>query len=109
MSHLSQNLEKLIQMISIEQLIGMLKQNTNINSNINSNNSDSLSLPLVQKVVQAYEEEIKGLTTSTNIPEVKDYSNDIAKIHEELATINSNLLSLTEAIKNINMPVMARE
>ena len=102
MSHLSQNLEKLIQMISIEQLIGLLKQNTNINSN----NSDILSLPLVQKVVQAYEEEIKGLTTSSatiSIPEVKDYTNDIAKIHEQLATINSNLLSLTDAIKNITI------
>ena len=94
MSHLSQNLEKLIQMISIEQLLGLVKQNTE-----NKSSSDIMNLPIVQKVVQAYEDEIQTLHS----PSVKDYSNDIAKIHEQLASINNNLLQLTEAIRNINI------
>ena len=94
MSHLSQNLEKLIQMISIEQLLGLVKQNTE-----NKSSSDIMNLPIVQKVVQAYEDEIQTLHS----PSVKDYSNDIAKIHEQLSSINNNLLQLTEAIRNINI------
>jgi len=116
MSHLSQNLEKLIQMISIEQLLGLVKQNTN---NIKANtNTDVLSLPIVQKVVNAYEEEINILNTRmntnfnsadsgptsniSNIPPVKDYSEDISKIHEQLGAINNSLLQLSEAIKSIS-------
>ena len=117
MSHLSQNLEKLIQMISIEQLLGLVKQNTN---NIKANsNTDVLSLPIVQKVVSAYEEEINILNTRmntnfnsadsgptsniTNIPHVKDYSEDISKIHDQLGAINNSLLQLSEAIKSISL------
>ena len=110
MSHLSQNLERLIQMMSIEQLIGLLKQTNNINS---TNNTDVLLSPIVQKVIQEYEQEIKELKSnvsqgtnvsqSTNnvVPIVKDYSDDIAKIHKQLEAINTNLLSLADTIKNI--------
>jgi hypothetical protein len=91
MSHLSQNLEKLIQMISIEQLLGLVKQNTE-----NKSTSDIMNLPIVQKVVQAYEDEIHK-------PLKNDYGDGIAKIHEQLASINNNLLQLTEAIRNINI------
>lgn len=110
MSHLSQNLERLIQMMSIEQLIGLLKQTNNINS---TNNTDVLLSPIVQKVIQEYEQEIKELKSnvsqgtnvlqSTNnvVPIVKDYSDDIAKIHKQLDAINTNLLSLADTIKNI--------
>ena len=96
MSHLSQNLERLIQMISIEQLLGLVKQN--------NTSSDILTTPIVQKVVKAYEEELHTLNTVTNPNAcVKDYSEDIAKIHEQLAAINSNLLHLADAIKNIHI------
>ena len=82
MSHLSQNLERLIQMMSIEQLIGLLKQTNNINS---TNNNDILLSPIVQKVIQEYEQEIKELkanvsqSTNVELPIVKDYSDDIAQ------------------------------
>ena len=100
MSHLSQNLERLIQMISIEQLLGLVKQN----NTDNKTNSDILTTPIVQKVVKAYEEELHTLNTVTNPNAcVKDYSEDIAKIHEQLASINSNLLHLADAIKNIHI------
>ena len=96
MSHLSQNLERLIQMISIEQLLGLVKQN--------NTSSDILTTPIVQKVVKAYEEELHTLNTVTNQNAcVKDYSEDIAKIHEQLAAINNNLLHLADAIKNIHI------
>jgi hypothetical protein len=96
MSHLSQNLERLIQMISIEQLLGLVKQN--------NTSADILTTPIVQKVVKAYEDELQTLNSVTNPNScVKDYSEDIAKIHEQLASINSNLLHLAEAIKNIHI------
>ena len=110
MSHLSQNLERLIQMMSIEQLIGLLKQTNTTN---NTTNNDILLSPIVQKVIQEYEQEIKELKSnvsqgtnvsqSTNnvVPIVKDYSDDIAKIHKQLIQINTNLLSLADTIKNI--------
>ena len=110
MSHLSQNLERLIQMMSIEQLIGLLKQTNTTN---NTTNNDILLSPIVQKVIQEYEQEIKELKSnvsqgtnvlqSTNnvVPIVKDYSDDIAKIHKQLEAINTNLLSLADTIKNI--------
>jgi hypothetical protein len=97
-------------MMSIEQLIGLLKQTNNINS---TNNTDVLLSPIVQKVIQEYEQEIKELKSnvsqgtnvlqSTNnvVPIVKDYSDDIAKIHKQLEAINTNLLSLADTIKNI--------
>jgi hypothetical protein len=98
MSQLSQNLEKIIQMISIEQLLGLVKQNTD-----NKSNSDIMNLPIVQKVVKAYEDEIQVLQTPTPSSSLeKNYSDDIAKINEQLASINKNLLQLTEAIRNIN-------
>ena len=100
MSHLSQNLERLIQMISIEQLLGLVKQN----NNDNKTNADILTTPIVQKVVKAYEDELQTLNNVTNPNScIKDYSNDIAKIHEQLASINSSLLQLTDAIKNIHI------
>jgi pilus assembly protein FimV len=107
MSQLSQNLEKIIQMISIEQLLGLVKQNTD-----NKSNSDIMNLPIVQKVVKAYEDEIQTLQTPASSSTTfelatssleKDYSGDIAKINEQLASINNNLLQLTEAIRNINI------
>ena len=101
MSQLSQNLEKIIQMISIEQLLGLVKQNTD-----NKSNSDIMNLPIVQKVVKAYEDEIQTLHTppsSSSSSLEKDYSVDIAKINEQLVSINNNLLQLTEAIRNINI------
>jgi len=61
------NLDKLMQMATLDQLNYMMQQlNTNINTNINTNtnadtntNKDILSLPIVQKVIIAYEEELK--------------------------------------------------
>ena len=111
MSQLSQNLEKIIQMISIEQLLGLVKQNTD-----NKSNSDIMNLPIVQKVVKAYEDEIQVLQTPSSSSSAtlnatssleKDYSGDIAKINEQLASINNNLLQLTEAIRNINISTKA--
>jgi hypothetical protein len=100
MSQLSQNLERLIQMISIEQLLGLVKQN----NTDNKTNSDILTTPIVQKVVKAYEDELQTLNSVTNPNAcVKDYSEDIAKIHEQLASINNNLLHLADAIKNIHI------
>lgn len=77
MSHLSQTLERLIEIISVEKLVGLIEKNTNTNIN-----------------------EIPIISPKPNIT-VKDYSDDIAKIQEQLVAINSSLFSLSEAIKNV--------
>jgi hypothetical protein len=78
MSHLSQTLERLIEIISVEKLVGLIEKNTN-------------ESPIISP---------KSNITQSNIT-VKDYSDDIAKIQEQLVAINSSLLSLSEAIKNV--------
>jgi hypothetical protein len=53
------NIDKLMQMATLDQLNFMIQQ-LNTNTNINTNtNTDILSLPIVQKVIIAYEEELK--------------------------------------------------
>jgi chemotaxis protein histidine kinase CheA len=78
MSHLSQTLERLIEIISVEKLVGLIEKNTN-------------ESPIISP---------KSNISQSNIT-VKDYSDDIAKIQEQLVAINSSLLSLSEAIKNV--------
>jgi len=57
------NIDKLMQMATLDQLNYMMQQlNTNMNTNMNTSadtNRDILSLPIVQKVIIAYEEELK--------------------------------------------------
>jgi hypothetical protein len=113
--HLSNNLDKIIQMISIEQLLGLMKQmksncdaDTNINANININ-TDVLSLPIVKNVINAYEQEIKALnatTTSatnaaTNNTNIIPFASEITKITEQLDKINNNLLVIVEKINSM--------
>jgi cobalamin biosynthesis protein CobT len=78
MSHLSQTLERLIEIISVEKLVGLIEKNTN-------------ESPIISP---------KSNISQSNIT-VKDYSDEIAKIQEQLVAINSSLLSLSEAIKNV--------
>ena len=111
--HLSNNLDKIIQMISIEQLLGLMKQmksNCDTDANINTNtNTDVLSLPIVKNVINAYEQEIKALnatTTSatnaaTNNTNIIPFASEITKITEQLDKINNNLLVIVEKINSM--------
>jgi hypothetical protein len=83
MSHLSQTLERLIEIISVEKLVGLIEKNTN-------------ESPIISPKPNISQSNI----SQSNIT-VKDYSDDIAKIQEQLVAINSSLLSLSEAIKNV--------
>jgi len=83
MSHLSQTLERLIEIISVEKLVGLIEKNTN-------------ESPIISPKSNISQSNI----SQSNIT-VKDYSDDIAKIQEQLVAINSSLLSLSEAIKNV--------
>jgi hypothetical protein len=108
--HLSNNLDKIIQMISIEQLLGLMKQmksncdaDTNTNTNTNTN-TDVLSLPIVKNVINAYEQEIKALTTNTNTntnTNIIPFASEITKITEQLDKINNNLLVIVEKINSM--------
>ena len=63
MSYQSQ-LDKLMQMATIEQLNLLMKQfnnTTNINNTISKELPEILSLPIVQKVVLAYEKELQDI------------------------------------------------
>jgi len=79
MSQLSQTLERLIEIISVEKLVGLVEKNINV-------------LPKT---------EISQPNISQSNIIVKDYGNDIAKIQEQLESINSNLVVLSETIKNV--------
>ena len=57
------NLDKLMQMATLEQLNNMVQQlnkTTKINEPI-AETKDVLSLPIVQKVIMAYEDELKNV------------------------------------------------
>jgi hypothetical protein len=60
---MSSNLDKLMQMATLEQLNNMIQQ---MNKKNESEAKDVLSLPIVQKVIMAYEDELK-LNKSSNI------------------------------------------
>jgi len=112
--HLSNNLDKIIQMISIEQLLGLMKQmkscdtDTNANTNANANiNTNVLSSPIVKNVINAYEQEIKALTATANAATINTNTNiipfaaEITKITEQLDKINNNLLVIVEKINSM--------
>ncbi len=88
MSHLSQTLERLIEIISVEKLVGLIEKNTNESPIISP--KPNITQPIITQ----------PNISQSNIT-VKDYSDDIAKIQEQLVAINSSLLSLSEAIKNV--------
>jgi hypothetical protein len=100
--HLSNNLDKIIQMISIEQLLGLMKQMKSNDTDPNTNtNNDILSLPIVKNVINAYEQEIKALNATTNTKSDIPFASEITKITEQLDKINNNLLFIVEKINSM--------
>ena len=79
---MSTNLDKLMQMATLEQMNNMIQQMNKQSVSVvnNSESKDVLSLPIVQKVIMAYEDELK----------LKKSSND-CKCHELIPTILENL------------------
>ena len=61
---MSSNLDKLVQMATLEQLNNMIQQ-MHKQTETESKAKDVLSLPIVQKVIMAYEDELK-LKKSSN-------------------------------------------
>jgi len=117
MSYQSNNqssLDKLMQMATLEQLNNMIHQmNKNMNANTSSNTNetkDILSLPIVQKVVMAYEDELK-IKQSNNCcscdcqKQVKDYiplfDEILSKMSEQYHHYNSNLLRVESKVDNL--------
>ena len=64
---MSTNLDKLMQMATLEQMNNMIQQMNKQSVSVvnNSESKDVLSLPIVQKVIMAYEDELK-LKKSSN-------------------------------------------
>ena len=60
---MTSNLDKLMQMATLEQLNNMIHQ---MNKKTESEAKDILSLPIVQKVIMAYEDELKNNKSSNN-------------------------------------------
>ena len=117
MSYQSNNqssLDKLMQMATLEQLNNMIHQmNKNINTNTNFNtneNKDILSLPIVQKVVMAYEDELKhkqsnNCCTCDCQKQVNDYiplfDTILSKMNEQYHYHNSNLLRIEHKLDEL--------
>jgi hypothetical protein len=117
MSYQSNNqssLDKLMQMATLEQLNNMIHQmNKNMNANTSSNTNetkDILSLPIVQKVVMAYEDELK-IKQSNNCcscdyqKQVIDYTplfdTMLSKMSEQYYYYNSNLLRVETKVDEL--------
>jgi hypothetical protein len=113
MSYQSTNqssLDKLMQMATLEQLNNMIHQmNKNMNANTNET-KDILSLPIVQKVVMAYEDELK-IKQSNNCcscdcqKQVNDYiplfDTILSKMNEQYHHYNSNLLRVETKVDEL--------
>ena len=92
-TNLSHNLDKIIQMISIEQLLGLMKQ-----LNLGNNNTATTTAAVaaagidVKSVINAYEAEITtNSSTSTNNNELSNITSEIQKIHSQLENLNNSL------------------
>lgn len=104
------SLDKLMQMATLEQLNNMMQQlnkNTNTNSISNAKETtDILSLPLVQKVVMAYEDELKtkkntvGCQLSVN-DFVPLFDTVLSKMDEQTREYNSNLLRIENKVDQL--------
>ena len=97
MSYQSQ-LNNLIQMATIEQLNMMLIQNrTNTESESNNNNkTDVLNLPIVQKVVLAYEDELKTKSPCKCANYEHQLEMILAKLDTQTSMFNQVLSKLEE-------------
>jgi hypothetical protein len=129
---LSHNLDKIIQLISIEQLLGLAKQLkidnsiSNISSNISSNNvindNDVLSSPIVKNMISSYENELQTLRTSStaNISNNNNNNNnnnkccecdivnssiisEIQKIGSQLENIHNNIAIIVDKINTLEI------
>ena len=94
------NLNQLMQMAAIEQLNNMVQQ-LNKTTHINTN-TEVLSLPIVQKVIIAYEDELKQ-KEQLNVCNCKDYTsiidNILTKLDEQSVKYNSIVCKLDELTK----------
>jgi hypothetical protein len=94
-SHLSTNLDKIIQLISIEQIMGLMKQMKTgvdmsaINTNTNTNNSDKKEQEQEQEQIQ--------------VPKFECVLPD--KMNEQLEKINNTLLLIVDKISSIESEI----
>ena len=99
------NLDKLMQMVAIEQLTNMTRTS---NENLNLNSSkEILSLPLVQKVIIAYEEELKQKKTTDC--HCHNYSNQFELLSSNYEKQNILLNSLTEKLEELTNLVLSNQ
>ena len=108
------NLDKLMQMATLEQLNNMVQQlskanATNVNAtNVNATNitnvnepKDVLSLPIVQKVIAAYEEEIKTVKAASNSCKCRDYTEAFDRLLYCVDRYNSNLQRIESKLDDL--------
>jgi hypothetical protein len=126
--HLSHNLDKIIQLISIEQLLGLAKQlkmDSNNNCNISSNHDDVLSTPIVKNMISSYENELQMLRSSTSNSTNSNSNNtkcccesvntniiaEIQKIGSQLENIHNNIAIIVDKMNTLEsrQNIMARK
>ena len=82
-----------MQMATLEQLNNMVQQlnkTTKINEPI-AETKDVLSLPIVQKVIMAYEDELKNVKELSKCCKCKDYTSMFEQLLDRINLYHSNL------------------
>jgi hypothetical protein len=97
------NLDKLMQMATLEQLNNMVQQLNKTNVEMKSEAKDVLSLPIVQKVIIAYEDELKSVNEElSNSCKCVDNTDLIHKIFDHVMQYNWNLQRIETKIDNLS-------
>jgi hypothetical protein len=99
------NLDKLMQMVTLEQLNNMVQQLNKTNSeakDTEAKSKDVLSLPIVQKVIMAYEDELKSVKDDlSNCYKCVDNTSLLHQIFDRVDKYNLNLQRIETKLDNL--------
>jgi hypothetical protein len=91
------NIDKLMQMATLEQLNIMVQQ---MSKPLHNEPNDVLSLPIVKKVIQAYEAEIKNKESSSSCT-CKDYTSLLDNILNQVQSHNARCLRIENKLDEL--------
>jgi hypothetical protein len=95
------NLDKLMQMVTLEQLNNMVQQLHKTNTTKDTETKDVLSLPIVQKVIMAYEDELKNVKDVSKSCKCIDNTCLLHQIFDRLDKYNLNLQRIESKLNDL--------
>jgi len=95
------NPDKLMQMVTLEQLNNMVQQLHKTNTTKDTETKDVLSLPIVQKVIMAYEDELKNVKDVSKSCKCIDNTCLLHQIFDRLDQYNLNLQRIESKLNDL--------